>query len=118
MRDDPSALAQTDVLVPLAPRLHVKVTLERHEEGVVGQPVRVFCFKRRDSLAVARKAARLSRFEQRKTVFIEPAVVDAAGVCAPVAPVHFLARQKTVLHEQVKVNEVGVARKGGKALIR
>ena len=117
--DNRAVLAAANVLiVPLCPRLHAEVALERHEERVIRQPALVFLFKRCDVLAVARKAARLGLFKQRKAAFVDLAVVNIAGIVAPVAGVDLCARQELILDEQVEVDEVWVARKGGEALIR
>ena len=117
--DDLAACAAADVLVvPFRPRLHAEVALERHEEGVVRQPALIFPLKCRDGLAVARKAARLGLFEQREAARVDFAVVDIAGIVAPVAGVDLRARQELIFDEQVQVDEIRVTRKGRKALIR
>ena len=117
--NDRTVLAAANVLiVPLRPRLHAEVALERHEECVIRQPALVFLFKRCDVLVVARKAARLGLFKQRKAAFVDLAVVNIAGIVAPVAGVDLCARQELILDEQVEVDEVWVASKGGEALIR
>ena len=117
--DDGLAPAAADVLIlPLRPRLHAEVTLERHEKRIIRQPARVLLLKGCDGLAVALIAALLRLCEQRKAALVYFAVVDAAGVCAPIAGVDLCARQELVLDEQVEVDEIRVARERGKALIR
>ncbi len=105
-------------VVPLRPRLHAEVPLERHEERIVGQPAGVFLLKGGDSLAIALIAAHLCLLQQREAAFVDPAVVYIAGVAAPVAGVDLCTREELILHKQVQVDEVRVARERRKALIR
>ena len=100
--DDLAALAAADVLVvPLRPRLHAEVALERHEERIVRQPALVFPLERRDGLAVACEAARLGLFEQCKAARVNFAVVDIAGIVAPAALIDLCARQELILDKKV-----------------
>ena len=110
--------AQADVLIlPLRPGAHSEMALAGHEQGVVRQPPGVLRHKGRDLLPVTLPAPLFSLGQQLQPAVIHSAVVHMAGVTPPAVGLHLLFRQKAVLHQQVRIDEIGVAGKGGKALI-
>ena len=110
--------AQADVLIlPLRPGAHPEMALAGHEQGVVRQPPGVLRHKGRDLLPVTLPAPLFGLGQQLQPAVIHSAVVHMAGVTPPAVGLHLLFRQKAVLHQQVRIDEIGVAGKGGKALI-
>ena len=109
---------ETDSLVgPFLPGLHAEMPLEGHEQGVVRQPGGIFLRKGRYRFGVPLAAAIRRLFQQVQTVFVELAVIHMAGVLSPVPVTDLLLRQKPILDQQIQINEIGIARIGGKTLV-
>ena len=111
---------------PLLPVHHAVADLDGHIQAVVGQPVAAQELETVPVIGVRRLIAGhralleeiLVRLAQHgKTLVVQRAVVDLCGIAAPVDAGIVLFGQQAVRGQLVKVDEVGVARKGGKALV-
>ena len=112
------AFAQADVLVlPLRPCLHAEVPLAGHVQGVVRQPAPVLLHKGGHLVRVPLPAPLVGLVQQGEAAFVDLAVVHVAGVAAPVAFGAFGSFQQPILDKHIRVDEIGVAGVGGKALI-
>ena len=111
-------IVEPDSLIgPFLPGLHAEMPLEGHEQGVVRQPGGVFLCKARHRAAIPHPASFRRLFQQVQTIFIELAVVHMTGIFSPVPVTDLLLRQKPILDQQIQINEIGIARIGGKALV-
>ena len=111
-------LPEADVLLgPVGPRRHVKVPLECHEQGIVGQPASVLLHKSRHRLLVPLPATFHGLFQQGQTVEVQRTVIHPAGVGTPVWGRKLLLGEETILRQHIQINEVGIAGVGGKALV-
>ena len=111
-------IVEADSLIgPFLPGLHTEMPLEGHEQGVVRQPGGVFLRKGRHRAAIPRPASFRRLFQQVQAVFIELAVIHMAGILTPVPVADLLLRQKSILDQQIQINEIGIARIRGKALV-
>ena len=109
---------EPDVLLrPLGPGSHAEVLLHGHKQGVVRQPGPVLLPEgvqlRRHLLPAPGKGLP----QQGEALGEDGAVVHPLRVVAPVDVGKVRLGQKAVLHQQIQVDEIGVARKGGKALV-
>ena len=111
-------LPQPDVLRPLRPGPHAEVPLAGHIQRVIRQPPGVFRRKGRYLRAVPLPAPLEGLLQQAEPTLVDLAVVHVPGITAPVAGPALLLRQQPVGRQQLRVNVVGVAGVGGKALIR
>ena len=103
---------------PFAPGGAAVRILKRHEQRVVRQPESVFLAElaiigRR----VGQQAGRCF-MQDRVAQFIQPAVVHAVRCAAPVDRLVLLRQQQAVFGQQVKIDKIRIARKGGKRLVR
>ena len=106
--------AQTDILVrPAAPACHIKMLFDSHIEGVAVQP-RVFLAEGFHLLAVPLPARHERLAQNLETGDIDLAIVHIPGAASPAICVQLLQVQQAVLCQQLQVDEVRVARKGGK----
>ena len=111
-------LTQPDGLRPFRPGLHAEMALAGHIQRVVRQPPGVVRGEGRHLRAVPLPAPLEGLVQQREPALVDLAVVHVPGIIAPVAGLAFLLRQQPVGHQQLRVDVVGIARVGGKALIR
>ena len=72
--------------------------------------------ERRDRRAVALPAARLGACKERQTRFVDPAIIHMAGIAAGTSG-GLLRGEQAVLHQKIRIDEIGVARIGRKALV-
>ncbi len=110
-------LAGADVRIPLLHRRLAEAVLERHEERVVGQPVRVLLLEAGDTLPLAQKSPLVSLMKQLEPPVEERLVIHPPGVAPKVAGRAFLSCEQPVAHQQLEVDEIRVPRKGGEGLI-
>ena len=110
--------AQTDILGPLDPRLALKAALHRHEQGKIVQPPLVFFAEGCKRFVVADVAAGVGQPQQAAPLGIQAAVVDIICLAAKARLFALGGSQHPFLHQCVQADEIGVARKGGKALVR
>ena len=110
--------AQADILRPLDPRLALKAVFHRHEQGEIVQPPLVFLAERRKRFVVADVAAGVGQPQQTAALGVQAAVVDVVCLAAKVCLFAFGGGQNSFFHQCVQTDEIWVARKGGKALIR
>ena len=111
-------IVEPDSLIgPFLPGLHAEMPLEGHEQSVVRQPGGVFLCKARHRAAIPHPASFRRLFQQVQTVFIELAVVHMTGIFSPVPVTDLLLRQKPILDQQIQINEIEIARIGGKTLV-
>ena len=110
--------AQTDVLGPLDPRLALKAVLHRHEQGKVIQPPLVLFTEGRKLRIVADVAAGVRQPQQTAALGIQAAVINVVCLAAEVCLFALGGGQHSFLHQCIQTDEIRIARKGGKALIR
>ena len=91
--------------------------LERHEERVVGQPVRVLLLEGGHLLPLAQKSPLVGLTEQSEPPVEERLVIHPPGVAPKVAGRALLSCEQPVAHQQLEVDEIRVPRKGGEGLI-
>src|SRR5262249_46305382 len=93
--------------------------LQRHKKGVIIEPDRVSTLEAIKGLFERRGAARLKTLPRLGENAVlerdDGAVVDALGREASAGEIGRL--QESVLHQQLRADEVGIAREGGEALI-
>ena len=105
--------AQTNVLVlPFHPALHTEMRLERHKQGVVLKPLRVFCAEGGKGVGKQRNAALVRLAQNGKAALINRAVVHPLLVRAPEVLRDLAALEQLVADEQIQVDKIGIARKG------
>ena len=109
--------AQTDILCPLDPRLAFKATFHRHKQGKIVQPPLVFLAKCRKRFVVADVAAGVGQPQQTAALGIQAAVINVVCLAAEVCLFALGGGQHPFLHQCIQTDEIGVARKGGKALV-
>ena len=110
--------AQTDILCPLDPRLALKAVLYRHEQGKIVQPPLVFLAECRKRFVVADVAAGVRQPQQTAALGIQAAVINVIRLAAEVCLFALGGGQHPFLHQCVQADEIRIARKGGKALVR
>ena len=113
---------------PLGPALHAVFGLESHIEGVILQPVLVGEGKRIVIVRIVHGTAVLPGAlpapcgvglpQDTVPAGIQGAVVYFQRLIAPFFGFELGSRQQAVGLERVQINEIGVARKGGAALVR
>ena len=94
-----------------------EVHLDRHIEAVVLQPDGVFRAERPVGGGIRVAAAPEGGVQHGEAVPVDPGVVDRGGVVPPAAGGDLRPGQQPLPLEQVEVDEIGVAREGGKALV-
>ena len=110
-------LPHADVLRPPEPLVPAEVHLDRHIEAVVLQPDGVFRAERPVGGGIRVAAAPEGGVQHGEAVPVDPGVVDRGGVVPPAAGGDLRPGQQPLPLEQVEVDEIGVAREGGKALV-
>ena len=111
-------LSQADGAVgPVQPALHLEVLLDRHVQGVVGQPALVLLQEGLHLFVVPAVAVFKSGAQDGKAAFVDLAVVHIAGVAAPVDALQIAPGQQVIFHQQIQVDEIGVSGEGGEALV-
>ena len=111
-------LTQAKVVVgPLRPGLHAEVPLAGHVQGVVRQPPRIVLRKGRYGLRVPLPAPLIGLAKKGKAALVDLSVVHMARVAAPVGGGALGGRQQPVSRQHIRVDVVGVAGVGGKALV-
>ena len=109
--------AQADVLGPVVPALAAEEVLQCHEEGIVLQPPMVF---RKELLIIgilADIAALVGLAQQGIAVFVQLGIVHVRSIGAEVGGVAFLLGQHALFDQRFQADEIGISRKGGKALV-
>ena len=107
-------LAQTDILVlPLDPAAHAEMRLEGHEQRIVFQPRGVLRPEGGKFRGIALDPALIGLAQHGKAAHVDRAVVGALLVRAPEDVLDFAFLQQPVADQQIEINVVGVARKGG-----
>ena len=101
---------------PVQPALHAEAGLEGHVEGVVVQPL-VLAAKGLHRRPVPGIAGLEGLAQQSEAGGVDPAVVHIAALAAPVLRLQLRGGEEAVLRQEIQVNEVGVAGKGGEALV-
>ena len=98
---------------PILPAVTAGLFLQRHKQRIILQPIGIGC----DKLVV-----RFIGFKPLKSTIEQlAAVIIQASVIYPgffLTPADFLLLQETFRNEGIQIDQVGVARKGGKGLIR
>ena len=113
------SLMEANILIlPLRPACHTEMALAGHKKGIVGKPASVFFHKCGNSLRISLPSSFLGKSKDRETVFVNLAVVHLAGIIAPVNTLDLFLFKECILNQHIKVNEIGIARIGRKALIR
>ena len=114
---DCRGLMRADIVRPLRPWPVAEMRLQRHEQRILREPcgllLHIFVKIRRCAPQKARKCAP----QHGQTDLIEQGIVDVRRVLAPALPVQLLLRQPPGGDELIRVDEVGIARKGRKRLI-
>ena len=109
---------QTKIRVrPLRPRQHIKMALERHEQRVVREP-RVCLGKPRNFRRIPRPAVLARLPQEAEAVVVQLAVVHTRGIIAPIDRVQLRSGEQALLRKQLQIDQIGISRKGGKALVR
>ena len=113
-------LAHAQFIRPVFPGDAAVFVLERHEQRIIVQPVRVFGSKAVERLHVipAILRARKCRAEYGKALFENRAVIDLPLAIAPADGCNPIAIQKPFVREHVKIDEIRVACKRGERLVR
>ena len=109
-------LPQADVLRPLQPGNSAVSVFQGHEQGVVLQPVRTPEGAPHLKLVPPGQAG-TGQTQNVKAVLIEDLVIDPRRVIPPVDILILSGLQKPPLSQNIQINEVGVAGKGGEGLI-
>ena len=91
---------------------------ERHEQRIIRQPFGVFLGESRNFFAHFVVHAGIGAAEQRPAGVRELLEVRLVRRSVKVALLDFSLGQQAVLDQQVQVDQIRVARRGGKALIR
>ena len=110
--------AVPDVLRPFGPGAHAVMLLAGHEQCVVRKPFFILPDEGIDRFTVTRKAPFRRQPQHVETVLVDLPVVDVAGLASPFAVLHLFGLQQTVFDQHVRIDQVRIAGKGGKALIR
>ena len=111
-------LTQAKVVVgPLRPCLHAEMAFAGHVQGIVRQPPRIVLRKGRYGLRVPLPAPFVGLVQQGKAALVDLSVVHMARVAAPVGGGALGGRQQSVSRQHIRVDVVGVAGVGGKALV-
>ena len=92
--------------------------LSLHEQGKVIQPPLVLFTEGRKLRIVADVAAGVGQPEQAAPFLVELAVVDIVRLAAELCLFALFCREHTLFDQLIQTDEIGVASKGGKALIR
>ena len=102
-----------DVLLrPLGPGQHVKVLLDGHVEGVVFHPT-VILAEGLDLVVELIPAALEGQAQERGALLMDRLVIHLLGIVAPAGLVDLFGLEQLVLGQQIQVNVIGIARKGG-----
>ena len=119
-------LPHAQPLRPLLPVLHAVFLLDGHVQAVIRQP----CVRQKaEPIPVVPVGGVVPRHgtlfqkvlighaQHRKALVVDGAVVHLVGVAAPVQCGVIGLFQKPVRRQQIQIDEIGVARKGGTALV-
>ena len=123
--------AQADILLPLHPGRVPEPELQGAVEGIVLQPLPVIGDVGLEVVAVSVEAVLLpfplrvqgkgavliGAAQERKAHLIDPLVIHIGGVAAEVVLLHFLPAQITRSDQLVRIDHIGIARKGREGLI-
>ena len=122
-----TAVPQTVLAGPLGPALHPVGGLERHVQGVILQPVLIFEGEGVVSIRVVAGTAvqpfpllapcGVSGPQDLVAAGVQRAVIHCQRVFAPRLGLELGRRQQPFGLEGIEVDEIGVARKGGAALV-
>lgn len=119
-------LADAQGAGPLLPVHHTVGLLDGHVEAVVGQPIAAQELEAVPVIGVrGLKAGHGALFQEVRVCLaqhgepflVEGAVIDLGGIAAPVDVRVVLLGQQTIGSQQVQINEIRVACKGGTALV-
>ena len=110
-------LAQPGAVLPLGPGGAAELALQRHKEGVVLHPPGILPPPGGHLLPIPGKPPGKRLSQHRKPLPVEQAVVHLGGVGPPVQPLVVLRLQQALHLQQVQVDQIGVAGKGGEALV-
>ena len=93
------------------------MALAGHVQGVIRQPAAVLRLEGGHRLPVPDPAPVLGLLQHGEAAFVDLSVVHVPGFGAPVLALHLIPGQQPVLDQQLQVDEIRIARIGGKALI-
>ena len=91
--------------------------LAGHVQGVVRQPALVFRPEVGHRAGIALPAPLIGLAKKGKAALVDLSVVHVARVAAPVGGGALGGRQQPVIHQHIRVDKIGVAGVGGKALV-
>ena len=112
-----SRLSQTHFLVPLDPAFAAEFVFHSHIQGIVIQPV-VVLHTEGKKIPVRQDFAPFKGLpKKRKTALIYFSVINIGGMISPVTGVALFLCQPSFPDQDVQIDEIGIACKGGKGLI-
>ena len=112
------APAQANVLGPFIPALTAKEILQRHKQRIVIQPPAVFCQEFLVFRILADIAALIGHGQKNVTAAVHFFVIDVILIVTEIHAVALFPGQDALINQGLQINKVGIARKGGKGLVR
>ena len=109
---------QADVVVPFVERTQTEVLLDGGKQRISFEPGALRAAEGGYGLGIACATAQKGLVQHVTPVLEDTAIVHARRICAPVHALQLLRQQQPVLDQQVQVDQIRVAREGGRALIR
>ena len=112
------AVAELDVLRPLVPALAAEEILQSHEQGIILKPPFILADKAMEIAILVNIAALIGLAEQRIAPLVQLRVVNIISLFAKIHSGSFLCGQQSLTGKPVQADEVWIACKGGKGLVR
>ena len=112
------AIAELDILRPLVPALAAEEILQCHEQGIVFQPPGILIDKTMKIAIIVDMATLISLAEQRIASLVQLGIVNIVILAAKINSSSLLCGQQPLTGKPVQADEVWIACKGRKRLIR